>query len=258
MNELTAVVMIVIAIQDLPEKPVLDLSPSDSSTLDQSIPTFFVVGGSSVQLFSEAVAITDEDIGDSIAEVRIKFSNRPNGVQEGLLKNSNSLLSTSDIFTIPLTGTLDYSGELATLFYFNSLSSPDSQSRMVEVTAVDSTGEESEAARLLIQFLTIPSFPMSDYTLFVYENSLLPDAIVVSAFVGDGSFTGFIYGVSGPGSDHFSISDTGNVSLIMELDREGSLGHTFPITVSVSLLNSYSISSYNTCCYVILTGYRST
>ena len=235
MNELTAIVTVVITIQDIQEKPVLDLSPSDASSVDQSNPTFFIVGQASVALFRESVTITDEDMGDSISELRIKFLNRPDGVQEGLRVNSVSLLSTSNVFTISLSGVLDISGELAKIQYFNVLSSPDTETRSLEVTAVDSTGQVSLVASLLIELLTIPTFGMQEYNLFVYENDLLPNAIVIAAVVGDGTFTAFVYALSGPGSDHFEISDNGSISLVTELDREGAYGVTFVITVLVSL-----------------------
>ena len=234
MNELTVIVTIVITIEDIQEQPALDLSPSDPSSVDQTNPSFFIVGEGSVLVFRESVSVTDEDFGDSIIELRIKFLNRPNGVQEGIQLNLNFLLSTSNVFTISLSGIVDISGELANVQYFNLLSSPDTETRSLEVTAVDSTGQVSQVANLLIEFLTVPTFGLLEYTLYVYENDLLPNAIVVAAVVGDGTFTAFVYALSGPGSDHFEISDNGSISVVRDLDREGAYGATFAITVLVS------------------------
>ena len=239
-DELTAIVTVVIMIQDIQEQPVLDLSPSDPSSLDQTNPTFFIVGEGTVVLFRETVTITDEDIGDSLTELRIKFLNRPNGVQEGIRLNSVSLISTSNVFTISLSGIVDISAELANIHYFNMLASPDTQSRSLEVTAVDSTGQVSQVANMVIELLTIPTFDQQEYFLYVYENDLLPNGIVIAAVVGDGTFTAFVYALSDPGSDHFEISDNGSISVVRELDREGPYGATFSITVMVSLAdNSY-------------------
>ena len=184
-DELTAVVTVVITIQDIEEKPQLDLSPSDASTIDQTSPTFFVVDQVSVKLFRESVTITDEDFGDSINRVLIRFLNRPNGVQEGLRVGSVSLLSTSNVFTIPLIGIVDISGELANIQYFNLLPSPDTETRSLEISAVDSTGQVSQVANLEIELLTIPTFTMPEYTVFVEENSLMSDVRMVEAVLFD-------------------------------------------------------------------------
>ena len=232
-DELTAVVTVVITILDIQEKPQLDLSPSDDSTVDQTSPTFFIVDQISVMLFRESVTITDEDFGDSINRVLIKFLNRPNGVQEGLRVGSVSLLSTSNVFTIPLTGIVDISEELANIQYFNLLPSSDTETRSLEISAVDSTGQVSQEANLEIELLTIPTFTMDEYTVFVDENSLMSDVRMVEAVVGDGTFTEFDYALSGAGSEYFSISDNGSISVVSELDREGVLGPVFTITVLV-------------------------
>jgi hypothetical protein len=177
--------------------PFVDLNGSDPGTGFSA--TFNTPGPRTLNLTSATATVTDSD-SPNLWQIRATLSSAPDGVQEGLIADTNgtslswSYNPTTRVLTIVGPGPRgEFETVLRTLQYFNNAFFPSPASRTIQVVADDGVNV-SLPATATVSFVGAQQAPILDLN-------------------GPGFGTGFTATVQTPGPVTVNITDTLSASL---------------------------------------------
>ena len=160
----TATAFIYVDILHINDEPVIDLAPSDPSTINTVV--MYAEGDMDIFLLNTDISITDSD-NVNLQSAFIWLTPTPDGILEYInITNdgSGTFVITRNATLISITGNatnVSYSNLLQNLVYTNlNEENPDNSTRMVSITVYDTDQQPSVTAHIFIDFEAINDAPV--------------------------------------------------------------------------------------------------
>ena len=216
------------------DRPVLDL---DTEQIRSGFQASFVEGGPPVFITSRNVSITDNDIGATIASIRIDITDPADGLSELIESTTTPSLIPTVVNNVTLTymivpdnSSLAYvENFLTSLTYRNARTEPTPGDRVITISVSDGI-EDSNTALVNLTVVTVndnrPRFSQDAYSASVDENrsagTSVTSVITVDSDSGVEGVVSYELISSDPpvALERFTILPSGEIQTIVSLDRE--------------------------------------